>query len=338
MPACGDLLEGLGRVSKREACLIAPFVKVGALRRVLDSVPAELSLRLITRWRPEEIASGVSDLEVFELLRDRPHSELRLCHELHAKVYRFDDRVAAGSANLTDAGLGWSAAPNLEFLAEVPVAGHAAELEREAMLRSSVATVEVYNAMLEVVRLLRETQVVKPKPEVPDPPAVRFEDWLPRTRYPEMLERAYRGEWRKLTEATQEAAAYDLAALQVPDNLTSEQFRGYVGAMLLAHPVVSGLLSFLAKPRRFGEVRRYLQSRLSTPKESGKVGELWQVLSRWLVFLRMAMSAELPGRWSEIAAILPFRPAHNRSRAASHNSADSEAAPAQGKEDSHVQN
>lgn len=305
-PPCGELLEIMAKTAVRDECLIAPFMKVDTLQRLLSHLPGDLPVRVITRWRPEEIAAGVSDIEVFDVLKARPSADLRLCHELHAKVYRFDDRVAAGSANLTGAGLGWRANANLEYLSEVPREGPATALEREAIERSHIATAELYTAMLDICKLLSAAQVAKPRPEVPDPAPVRFAEWLPRTRYPELLERAYRGEWSKLTEATQEAAAYDLAALQVPEGLTSEQFRAYLGAMLMGHPVVQEIDSFLTKPRRFGEVLR--EAAFHTAGSRTDSRQALQALLRHLaVFCEKAFSFTQPGYTELIARRIPRR-------------------------------
>ena len=81
--------------------LVAPFIKVGAFQRLLASIADEVSIHCITRWRPEEIAAGVSDLEIWPILRDRPHSRLWLRPDLHAKFYRAD----AQCPQVQDAGV-----------------------------------------------------------------------------------------------------------------------------------------------------------------------------------------------------------------------------------------
>jgi hypothetical protein len=299
---CGTLVEDLAAGAIADACMIAPFIKLGALTRVVAILPASVRLTVITRWRPEEIAAGVSDLEVWNLVQARPNSELRLCHELHAKLYRFDDRCAVGSANLTDAGLGWSKSPNLELLVAMPATGPAVDLEREALFRSAPATREIYEAMLAVAKQLEKIQAV---PEVVLPPElapVRFADWLPRTRFPEMVERAYRGEWGKLTAASQEAAAFDLAALQLPHGLDHELFKAYVGALLMTHPVVQAIDGYLTRPRRFGEVRRFLAGRAEVRACGREAGEVWQVLMRWIqLYSRLRVSSNHYG-FSEVVA------------------------------------
>jgi hypothetical protein len=47
--------------ARQEIVLVAPFVKVGALRRLLEAVGEGVHVRCVTRWHPEEIDVGVSD-------------------------------------------------------------------------------------------------------------------------------------------------------------------------------------------------------------------------------------------------------------------------------------
>ena len=99
----GHELLNLCRSSERELILVAPFVKRGVVERVLEVTSDKIALTLVTRWRPEEIAAGVSDLEVFELLEQSDTSKLRLHQQIHGKYYRSDDNALIGSANLPNA-------------------------------------------------------------------------------------------------------------------------------------------------------------------------------------------------------------------------------------------
>ncbi|MEX2373983.1 MAG: phospholipase D family protein [Dehalococcoidia bacterium] len=108
-----ELLEG----SEGPVTLVAPFIKVKVLAKLLSTVNDE-RIVVYTRWQPAEVAAGVSDLEVLDLLADRPNSELWLVRELHAKAFIRGSDALLGSANLTGAALGWSTRPNLELLVQ----------------------------------------------------------------------------------------------------------------------------------------------------------------------------------------------------------------------------
>ena len=100
----GEVLETICRMGSREAVLVAPFIKRGALGRLLAKLPDGVRLLCVTRWRPEEIAAGVSDPDIWLDLQQRAGATLRLCPSLHAKYYRVDEACLLGSANLTDTG------------------------------------------------------------------------------------------------------------------------------------------------------------------------------------------------------------------------------------------
>lgn len=104
----GTELSNLCAEANKEVLLAAPFIKVSVLEKLMNKISPDVSLRCITRWFPEEIVAGVSDLEVWSLIQQRSNSSLWLRPDLHAKYYRADQRCLVGSANLTGKALGWS--------------------------------------------------------------------------------------------------------------------------------------------------------------------------------------------------------------------------------------
>ena len=112
----GTELSKLCTEANKELLLVAPFIKASVIERLLDKISPGVSLKCITRWFPEEIVAGVSDLEVWNLIQNHDNSSLWLRPDLHAKYYRADNRCLIGSANLTGKALGWSHYPNLELL------------------------------------------------------------------------------------------------------------------------------------------------------------------------------------------------------------------------------
>ena len=51
--------------------IICPFIQLDALKELLDSIPEHPNLKIITRWNAEDIASGVSDFNIFPYLSDK---------------------------------------------------------------------------------------------------------------------------------------------------------------------------------------------------------------------------------------------------------------------------
>ena len=97
-----ELFEG----ASENATIIAPFIKVDALRSLLSSIPSSVHVRCVTRWLPRDVAAGVSDPEIIDILEERGDFGIGLVDRLHAKLYIADDRCLAGSVNVTRSGLG----------------------------------------------------------------------------------------------------------------------------------------------------------------------------------------------------------------------------------------
>src|SRR5436305_2039515 len=65
----GTALEELVASASQDLVLAAPFIKVRVLDRVLNLTEGTVRVTCITRWRAEEIAAGVSDLDVWGVVR-----------------------------------------------------------------------------------------------------------------------------------------------------------------------------------------------------------------------------------------------------------------------------
>lgn len=298
-----DLLELCGS-AREELLLIAPFAKAPALQRIVDATPGSASVALLTRWHLDELHSGVSDLGVWDVLQGRPSSRLLLLPHLHAKYYRGDHSVLAGSANLTAKGLGWAHRSNLELL--IRLSSDLPELrafERAAIARAFPATQGLVD---ELRRLLEKLPPVATVPHDPEgsvlypPESWDSTDWTPRLRHPDVLYTVYVGEPDKVTAGAWETGSLDLRYLAAPTGLDEETFHAVIGWELLQSEVVRKLDAFLTKPRRFGAVVDHLRTILAPAGSNMEAKEAWQTLMRWLLYylpFRYEMSV---ARYSEI--------------------------------------
>ena len=104
-----------------DVIVVAPYIKKGTLSLLFESLRGGADRVIcVTRWLPQDIASGVCDLEILDVMTAIPNGMLLLQPQLHAKYYRGDDRCLVGSANLTHRGLGWTTPSNKELLLEIP--------------------------------------------------------------------------------------------------------------------------------------------------------------------------------------------------------------------------
>ena len=222
-----------------EAVIVAPYIKVGPLTMVMDQLDMGASVECFTRWTPLDIQTGVSDLKCRTTVVDRGGS-FKLHNRLHAKYYRFDDRVLVGSANMTASGLSYPCHGNLEILCEpgspfVPAVFEAV-LKRES---SEVSDDDFRNWQRCPVI---EHELV---PSIADNAESSLDGWKPQTRNPGYLWLYYSGDEAEIVSGEQRAlASLDLRTLDVPLGLTSESFRDWIRLSLQASPFMDSVRQF----------------------------------------------------------------------------------------------
>lgn len=290
MTELGNAVLELAASSRFEFVMCAPFAKQAVVRRILSVLPECASVRLYTRWRPEEIASGVSDTGVLEVLQARG-GHVYLHDRLHAKFYRNENGVLLGSANLTGTALGWASIPNIELLTPVG-AEVVAQVERRLSIESIRATAELAVEVDELACALQLPGFVSADPaQAGTIGAIGM--WLPRLRIPADLFLAYSRGLSSLTSRSSAAAAVDLEVLDLPRGLDREQFHALVGHRLSQQPLVANVDDFLRQPRRFGEVRDRIERLTGIGRE--EASDAWQTLMRWfLEFLPTRYNCGVP--------------------------------------------
>lgn len=216
--------------------LAAPYIKTSALSKILTDAKSITSLVCITRWRPDDIIVGASDIGCRALVSERGGS-FKLHPFLHAKYYRMDDVVLVGSANLTFSALGWASQPNLEILCRAGDDFDAQGFERE-LLRNSREISDVEFARWETLvgidaRSSSAISGVQPL----------LDAWRPATRDPRNLELAYLGQEDEIASFDeQRAASRDIQALSIPPGLTDYAVRAWISTCLLATPFTNSVI------------------------------------------------------------------------------------------------
>jgi hypothetical protein len=293
-PCVGNNLERLVAQASCEVFLVAPFIKRDAFARVIAGVKKGVRVTCVTRWRLPEIIAGVSDPDIWEIVRCLDEGVLLVNHSLHAKYYRGDDLCLIGSANLTGAALGWSANPNWELLmAPDDVESLRGQFEEELLELSTRVDDSLYRIVAERVRVAKEqTATVADSVELGDlylgeAPGGTINDygfWLPQLRHPDALYLAYRGETSVLTNAARAASRVDLNQFVLSAGLDRGTFEAEVAIQLLGKSMVKQVDRFVSQPRRFGEVRQFLKEAAGEKEEVFDPGHAWQTLMRWLLY------------------------------------------------------
>jgi hypothetical protein len=288
----GLFLGALAKQARGKLTLVAPFIKQVALERLIGGIDSSVRLTVLTRWRVDEICAGVSDLSVFDLVRDRPGSRMLLHPRLHAKVLLVDDiKAAVGSANITDSALGFTAHPNAEVMVSLQPVPNRLFLFLMRLERESVPASEELRRQFE--------EAVKAGPPPPDFPVVRIPEaavdgvmpLFPRFRSPEWLYRGYISVVEFNDRETRSVILDDLEALALPDGLDEPAFTQRVGAGLLALEQVRAFDELVSQPRYFGEMAEWLKGRGVLADQSQEDRKRYlQTLVRWLRHF-------LPGRY-----------------------------------------
>lgn len=222
-----------------EAVIAAPYIKVGPLTVVMDQFGTGASLDCFTRWTPQDIQSGVSDLECRTTVVERGGS-FRLHNRLHAKYYRFDDRVLIGSANMTAAGLSYLRHGNLEILCEPGPPFAPAAFEAALKRESSEVSDDDFRVWQQCPVIERsETSWTEELTER------SLNEWKPQTRNPAYLWLCYSGAEEDIVSAEQRTlATMDLQALGVPQGLVSLSFDEWIRLSLRASPFMDSVKKF----------------------------------------------------------------------------------------------
>lgn len=244
----GERLKELGNGARHRVLLCAPFIKVRVLRTILSGIKDDVSVQIVTRWRASEVASGVSDLEVFELANERANTKLALLDDLHAKLYLADDKGLAGSANLTATALGWADRRNVELL--LPVSRSDEDVAR-LLLRLESAEPATYTVRSEIEAQAAELNVGRldeGQDVSDDMDAAREQAWLPSCAAPWKLWAIYEDvETTAVVGGTKEDGLADLRDLHIPSGLSSSEFKETVRDTLLLMPGVRRIIDHISQ-------------------------------------------------------------------------------------------
>jgi hypothetical protein len=275
----GDLLiDHLSRASKA-VLLCAPFIKQGVAKRLLAAIQPDVAVEIVTRWHADEVAAGVSDLEVFEIAAARPGTTLRLLDNLHAKLYLADEAPLVGSANLTATALGWCENPNLELLVPIPSDDEALARCRAELASARLATQQERTAIQAAADAIERVPMPEGQP-VQEALAV---PWLPRLGAPERLFAAYMPAAReRLTASALEAADHDLQALNIPAGLDEGAFRALVADRFSTMPAIVKVLEAAEGDLTDTSAADLIQAIAGPSDLSASVQ--WQIVREWMTY------------------------------------------------------
>lgn len=278
----GERVKELVRGAKTEVILCAPFIKAKVIAIILDTVPQSVPVRIVTRWRPAEVAAGLSDLEVYDIAKERPQTELSLLHSLHAKLYLADDDCLVGSANLTAMALGWCQGSNLEILLAARRSDPDVARLLERFATATAATFQLRADIEKEAAALTAPVLDEARPVLADEAERLIAPWLPRCAAPDKLFAVYHNpETTVVVEGTRADAIADLDDLLPPPRLDREDFTAYISATLYQFPSFRRILDNI--PGRLTDAQgAAIIADLRPDLSQADLQKQWHIVREWI--------------------------------------------------------
>lgn len=271
----GRRIRALFENTEDDVSIIAPFIKVDALRSLLEVFPSETHLRCVTRWLPKEVAAGVSDPEILDVLEKRGNFSLSLVDTLHAKLYIAGDRCLVGSSNVTLAGLGEGGdSNNIEILVDTTIdASGVAETLEEISNTERPAT----RAIAQITRRLADSLSAS----APSTATIEI-SWYPISRRPQDAYLFYTQPPSGYTKAADRILLDDLAKANIQPGLEEDEFRSAIRSLLQTVPIAESFLETTEDTTlTFADTHSYFEE-IAGDQFSAK--ELWLAFVEWMAY------------------------------------------------------
>ena len=278
----GERIKALVERAKTEVVLCAPFIKEKVFATLLNVIPTGVSVRVVTRWKPAEVAAGLSDLEVFDVANERPKTQLYLLNALHAKLYVADGECLVGSANLTATALGWCPDSNLEVLIPAKRSDPDITLLLERLAHAIPATFQIRAEVEKAAAGLEKPIFDESQDILPEMFESIISPWLPRCAAPEKLFQIYGDSEMKLAiENTKDDALADLQDLAPVSGLDEEAFRHYIRNALWQIPSIQNILEKIPAGMTDAQGKEIVQG-LRQDLPLADVTKQWSIIRDWI--------------------------------------------------------
>lgn len=280
--------------------IVAPFIKIDALRELVDECKDVSDLQVVVRWQPADLVTGVSDVEIYPFLREKGVALFR--HpSIHLKLLVYNQSLAFHtSGNVTQKGLGLTDKGNVEVGCPVTLDhGDWDELLNVLALSEEVDE-QMYDQALQYSRENKREVGKLPELNLHPAQSKRFSlDSLPASESPETLFRFYSGEpdaRQSLDDSP--AFVHDLMLFAIPKGLEGPDFFALLEANFKASEFIQAMVSFIRSEEsaRFGAVNSWIAENCSdTPRPYRRdVKTTTRRLYTWLEYFYEEVSWDTP--------------------------------------------
>lgn len=305
--------------NKKKITIFAPYIKAPILLELLDSPNLDCE-QIIVRWEPKDIAMGSSDLEIYQICKDR-NIALYMNNRIHLKLYTNDFTDALlGSANISARAISEDNHHfNYEVYAYTPSISRDDRLYLNKIIKEGIlVTDEIYD--------LINSQIPEITPNIENAKFELLKDManssdflitrLPMIDSPNLLWELYTGMTIPQSQEQENCLCHDLALYDISaGEKIKENFIQDLADNFFKLPFIISFLKEIDEPLRtnkygemreglpFGAVRRWF-SENTTTAPSPRPFELTnnvQILYSWIECLSYGKyTVSVPGKHTQV--------------------------------------
>lgn len=274
--------------------IFCPFIKYDTLKKIIDRRPT--ISRIISRWDPNEILNGASDIEVYQICKEYG-IDFYINKRVHLKAtIRERELVFHSSANLTSRGLNITSSNNHnhELSTILKIQGLKDLVHFEKIVQESIfVTDEVYQLMSDfLTKVDYQVNEIDPFPIFEEMKKFYISQ-LPTSSDLEVLYGIYSNRKGDYSEIEINCAVHDLAIYKIAEHLGYNNFKKELGDSFFKHPFIIGLMNELNSEGfiYFGRVKEWLQDNcedVPVPKRR-ELTEVTKILYHWVEILGEGM-------------------------------------------------
>jgi len=251
------VLSALGNATS-DVLIVSPFVSRGPLQDLVRRTAAGVGVTVITRLSAPDFARGASDVEALLDIHEHSTGTVRYLPRLHAKLFCRDwTSCWIGSANFTSSGLSWGSEGNIEVIEHLSsIPPPLAVVLRKIIDQSRTVEYDLLAWIRDQVSTWRgEFTSSHALPSLEEMGRISVREHFLFQQLP------FLGSPLDLCGSGSGGARHDHFLLGTSPTASWEECIEQCQRAYQQIPIVASLISFLSRPRRFGEVVAWMHDR-----------------------------------------------------------------------------
>ncbi len=285
--------------------IFAPYIRKEVLALLLDGAVEGKKNTIVTSWKPQDVALGISDIDVYPFCAQNGIT-LLVNNRIHLKFFVKDDFQACIISSFNISSKGLALAPNFNY--ELGVLINDLDIDAKIYFdviieESDAVTQSYYNQAKEQAEaLVLEKQMPEAFRIERDPSDAAFLlTALPMSDDVETLFEIYHGNTHYEHE-TLRSAVHDLRLYKIPESCSEDEFIEVFGRNFFDHPFIVAFLKYNGAGRYFGDLTSWLHDNCTTVPTPRRF-EIKSALRRIFRFVEALSSGkyvvEVPERHSD---------------------------------------